>query len=70
MIRDRIRVRSVEPDLRPGARGSAPTALLADGNDIFFGADDGLRGSEMFRLSLDQVDRLFGDGFETFGAGR
>jgi ELWxxDGT repeat protein len=64
VIRDRDRLRSAEPDLRPGLRGSAPTDLLADGNDVFFGADDGLRGSELFKLSLDNVDRLFGNGFE------
>ncbi len=70
VVRDRVRVGSVEPDLRPGPRGSAPTALLADGNDVFFGADDGVRGSELFRISLGAVDRVFNNGFENPAAAR
>jgi ELWxxDGT repeat protein len=51
-------------DVRPGARGSAPNTLLLRGNQAWFGADDGVRGLELYRLDLSNIDGLFADGFE------
>ena len=51
-------------DLAPGPAGSLPSELLADGNTVYFGANDGVRGSELYRLQLQDPNRLFADGFE------
>ena len=51
-------------DVRPGVRGSAPNTLLVRANQTWFGADDGSRGFELYRLDLSDIDRVFGDGFE------
>lgn len=51
-------------DLRPGPRGSAPNTLLARGGQVWFGANDGSRGFELYRLDLSAIDEVFADGFE------
>jgi ELWxxDGT repeat protein len=63
-----LRNRSLLPinggDVRPGPRGSAPNTLLVRGNQAWFGADDGSRGFELFRLDLSNIDAVFANGFE------
>lgn len=63
-----LRNRSLLPitggDVRPGPRGSAPNTLLVRGNQAWFGADDGSRGFELFRLDLSDIDAVFANGFE------
>lgn len=51
-------------DIAPGALGSAPQELLASGNSVFFRADDGTTGSELWRLDLPDFDVVFVSGFE------
>ncbi len=51
-------------DIAPGAAGSAPDELLASGNTVFFRADDGVTGSELWRLDVPNLDVLFVSGFE------
>ena len=51
-------------DIAPGASGSAPDTLLASGNSVFFRADDGVTGSELWRLDVPNLDVLFVSGFE------
>jgi ELWxxDGT repeat protein len=51
-------------DVRPGLRGSAPNTLLVRANQAWFGADDGSRGFELYRLDLSDIDGVFANGFE------
>jgi ELWxxDGT repeat protein len=51
-------------DVAPGPSGSAPQLLRAAGNDVYFQADDGVTGAELWRLSLGDLDLLYRDGFE------
>jgi ELWxxDGT repeat protein len=51
-------------DIAPGPIGSAPQAFKAAGNDVYFRADDGATGAELWRLSLGDLDTLFNNGFE------
>jgi ELWxxDGT repeat protein len=51
-------------DLAPGPAGSRPSDLLAVGDDVYFRADDGVLGAELYRLQLDDLNRVFADGFE------
>jgi ELWxxDGT repeat protein len=51
-------------DIAPGPAGSLPGELLASGDDVYFRADDGVLGAELYRLQLDDLNRVFEDGFE------
>ena len=51
-------------DIAPGPAGSRPSNLLASGDDVYFRADDGVLGAELYRLRLDDLNRVFADGFE------
>lgn len=51
-------------DLRPGPTGSGARGLLVDGSAVWFQADDGLSGLELYRLELLEEPPLFANGFE------
>ncbi len=51
-------------DIASGPTGSAPQLFRAAGNDVFFRADDGVTGAELWRLSLGDLDTLFKNSFE------
>jgi ELWxxDGT repeat protein len=51
-------------DVAAGSAGSAPEDLFVDGDTVYFRADDGLTGSELWRLTLPDLSALFGSGFE------
>lgn len=51
-------------DIAPGPAGSRPSNRLASGDDVYFRADDGVLGAELYRLRLDDLNRVFADGFE------
>lgn len=51
-------------DIAPGPAGSRPSELLVAGDDVYFRADDGVLGAELYRLRLDDLNRVFADGFE------
>ncbi len=51
-------------DVAPGHIGSAPANFLADGDSVFFMADDGATGFELWKLNLPNLDALFTNGFE------
>jgi ELWxxDGT repeat protein len=51
-------------NIAAGSAGSAPTNFLADGDSVYFTADDGLTGSELWRLDLPNFDRILANGFE------
>ena len=54
---------SIGGDIAPGAAGSAPQNLLAVGNTIYFQADDGSTGAELWRLQLPDLELVFRNGF-------
>jgi hypothetical protein len=43
---------------------SAPNTLGVRAHQAWFGAEDGSRGLELYRLDLSNTDRLFANGFE------
>ncbi len=51
-------------DIAAGPAGSRPGELLVAGDDVYFRADDGVLGAELYRLRLDDLNRVFADGFE------
>ncbi len=51
-------------DVAPGPASSAPQSILVAGNDVFFRANDGATGSELWRLSLGDLDTVFKNSFE------
>ncbi len=51
-------------DVAPGSASSAPSGFLVDGHSVYFRADDGVTGSELWRLDLPNLDRLLATGFE------
>lgn len=51
-------------DIAPGSQSSAPQNLFVDGETVYFQADDGSTGRELWRLALDNLGRVFADGFE------
>ncbi len=51
-------------DVAPGSASSAPRNLLADGNDVYFQANNGVTGIELWKLALGDLDSLFRSGFE------
>lgn len=51
-------------DLAPGPAGSQPGDLRVSGDDVYFRADGGVLGAELYRLQLDDLNRVFADGFE------
>lgn len=48
-------------DLRPGARGSEPRWLTAAGDTLFFAADDGVHGRELWRWRPGEAAALVAD---------
>ena len=51
-------------DVAPGSTASAPASFLVDRDSVYFRADDGVTGSELWRLDLPNLDRLFANGFQ------
>jgi hypothetical protein len=52
-------------DIAPGAASSSPEQITQAGDFIYFTADDGTRGRELWAVPLkDTIDRLFADKFE------
>jgi ELWxxDGT repeat protein len=52
-------------DLAPGAASSSPDQITPAGDYIYFTADDGTHGRELWAVALtDVIDRVFHDGFE------
>ena len=51
-------------DIAPGAAGSAPQDLLAAGATVYFQANDGLSGRELWQLQLPDLDLVFKNGFD------
>ena len=51
-------------DVAPGSTASVPASFLVDGDSVYFRADDGVTGSELWRLDLPNLDRLLSNGFE------
>ena len=51
-------------DVAPGSTASTPASFLVDGDSVYFRADDGVTGSELWRLDLPNLDRLFANGFQ------
>jgi ELWxxDGT repeat protein len=52
-------------DIAPGAASSSPEQITPAGAYIYFTADDGTRGRELWAVALkDTIDRLFHDGFD------
>ncbi len=51
-------------DMALGGAGSAPSDFLADGDSVYFRADDGIVGFELFKLSLPDLGALFANGFD------
>ena len=52
-------------DIAPGPQSSAPRFLRVDGETVFFQADDGSTGRELWRLDLGDLAAIFRNGFET-----
>jgi ELWxxDGT repeat protein len=48
-------------DVRPGARGSEPRWLTAAGDTLFFAADDGMHGRELWRWRPGEAAALVAD---------
>jgi ELWxxDGT repeat protein len=48
-------------DLRPGARGSEPRWLTSTGDTLFFAADDGMHGRELWRWRPGEAAALVAD---------
>ncbi|MFY0526739.1 ELWxxDGT repeat protein [Archangium gephyra] len=46
---------SLVADLAPGPSGSDPRSFMRSGDSVFFSADDGVHGAELWRLSLPPV---------------
>ncbi len=51
-------------DIAPGPQSSAPRHLLVDGDQVYFQADDGSTGRELWRLDLSEVVEVFRNGLE------
>ncbi len=51
-------------DVAPGSTASAPASFLVDGDSIYFRANDGVSGSELWRVDLPNLDRIFANGFQ------
>ncbi len=51
-------------DIAPGPSGSAPQGLKIAGNTVYFRANDGASGSELWQLSLGDINTVFSNGFE------
>ena len=52
-------------DIAPGAASSSPDQITLAGQYVYFTADDGLHGREVFAVALrDTIDRVFHDPFE------
>lgn len=51
-------------DVRQGQVGSAPSDLFVSGDDVYFRANDGATGFELWQLTVPDVNRVFGNGFE------
>ena len=51
-------------DVAPGERGSYPQDFLVDGREVWFRADDGTTGEELWRIELPDRSRIFADGYE------
>ena len=51
-------------DIAPGSLGSAPNQLLSTGQTVYFQANDGSTGRELFKLILPNFEILFRNGFE------
>lgn len=51
-------------DVQPGPLGSAPSDLVVSGENVFFRANDGSTGFELWQLTVPDLNRLFGDSFE------
>jgi ELWxxDGT repeat protein len=57
-------VELVSADLQPGGSSSGGQRLIVDGDVVWFGANDGLSGFELYRADLSGLTRVFEDGFE------
>lgn len=51
-------------DIAPGPPSSAPRFLRVDGESVYFQADDGNTGRELWRLDVSNAARVFANGFE------
>lgn len=51
-------------DIAPGPEGSAPQRLMAAGDVVYFQANDGFSGRELWQLQLPDLDLLFKNGFD------
>ena len=51
-------------DVAPGSLGSAPARLLSAGGSVYFQANDGATGAELYKLDLPNFDVLLRNGFE------
>ena len=52
-------------DIAPGTASSSPEQITPAGAWIYFSADDGTRGRELWALrASDVLDRIFADAFE------
>ncbi len=51
-------------DIAPGPEGSAPQRLMAAGDVVYFQANDGFSGRELWQLQLPDLDLVFKQGFE------
>ena len=57
-------------DIAPGAQSSSPGLFRRVGPRLFFAADDGVHGSELWAISDDGSVPLFHDGYESGGLQR
>ncbi|MBK8286129.1 MAG: hypothetical protein IPK97_15335 [Ahniella sp.] len=51
-------------DLGPGTLGSAPSELVAQGENVYFRATDSQSGIELWQLTLPDLAAVFRDSFE------
>jgi len=51
-------------DVAAGPEGSAPQRLLAAGDVVYFQANDGFSGRELWQIQLPDLDLVFRQGFE------
>lgn len=52
-------------DLAPGALDGSPQSFLASGSNVYFAADDGFSGSELFKLPVAKLEVTT---YEMYGA--
>ena len=50
-----------EADIRPGDKGSSPSELVAANAGLYFLANDGLHGREVWKFVTDEVDAALAD---------